>query len=73
MYNWTKTDPSKLPSKQAQEVWKLEQLINYGLNGEKISRKLLQKHFDTIHIDKNAKKLFALLLWNHKASPRNNN
>jgi hypothetical protein len=64
MYNWSHTDPSKLPSKDAQEIWKLEQLINFGLNGEKISRKKLVKYFDRLEIDEKRKKLLSFILWN---------
>ena len=32
-------------------VWKLEQLINFGLDGEKISRNELKKHLNTLNID----------------------
>lgn len=69
MYNWSKTDFSKLPTKALQEIRQLEQLINFGLNGEKISRKKLVKYFDQLDIEPKRKKFLSLLLWNSTTSP----
>jgi hypothetical protein len=54
--------------KQAKQdpVWHLERLINYGLNGEKLDRSLLEKHFDELKIPEQRKDFLALLLWNKK-------
>jgi len=62
MYNWS-TDTTELqkdPEKYA--IWQLEQLINYGLAGEKLDKKLLLNHWDTLHIDPQ-KKVLAFWLW----------
>ncbi|MBU2577697.1 hypothetical protein KKA69_02585, partial [Patescibacteria group bacterium] len=49
MYNWS-TDEEKLKRNYPQEYqkWRLLQLINYGLDGEKIDCKLLKKHWPEI-------------------------
>lgn len=63
MYNWS-TDTKTLeknPEKYA--IWKLEQLINFGLNGEKISEKLLKKYWDRLNLDPNRRKVLAYWLW----------
>jgi hypothetical protein len=49
---------------QKDPVWYLERLINYGLNGEKINRKLIEKHFYQLKIPDNRRAFLELLLWN---------
>jgi hypothetical protein len=55
MYNWS-TDTKKL-SKNTEKysIWKLEQLINFGLNGEKLNLKELRKYFNKLNIDSEKK------------------
>lgn len=63
MYNWS-TDTktlSKYPEKYA--VWKLEQLINFGLNGQTLNLKELKKYFNQLHIDPQKKKYLSFLLF----------
>ena len=52
-----KKDPEKYT------IWKLEQLINYGLNGEKIEEKDLRKYWHKINIDPKRRDLLAFWLW----------
>lgn len=62
MYNWS-TDTktlSKYPEKYA--IWKLEQLINFGLNGQTLNSKELKKYFNQLHIDPQKKKYLSFLL-----------
>lgn len=62
MYNWS-TDTTKLskyPEKYT--IWKLEQLINFGLNGQKINLKKLKKYFSKLNIDPKKKKYLNFLL-----------
>ncbi len=63
MYNWS-TDLERLKkNKPALEKWRLEQMINFGLGGEKISRSLLLKYWPCLDLDPDKKKLLKLLLW----------
>lgn len=51
-----KTDP----------LWRLERLINYGLNaneGEKIDKELLEKYLPKLKIPENRRDFLELLLW----------
>lgn len=51
MNNWS-TDTKKLskyPEKYA--IWKLEQLINFGLNGQRLNFVELKKYFSKLNID----------------------
>ncbi len=63
MYNWN-TDTTQL-EKNPEEytVWRLEQLINYGLDGEKLDRKDLLKYWDKLTIDSKKREILAYLLW----------
>jgi hypothetical protein len=64
MYNWS-VDINylkKYPEKYI--IWKLEQLINFGLGKEKISTKELKKHFSKLNIDPDKKKYLKFLLRN---------
>jgi len=62
MYNWS-VDEKKLkktPDKYA--VWRLEQLINFGLGEEKISENELRKYWAQINVDPARRKFLGLLL-----------
>ena len=63
MYNWS-VDTTRL--KQTPEeytIWKLEQLINYGLNEEKLSENDLKRYWDRLRIDPERKKVLQMWLW----------
>lgn len=62
MYNWS-TDEEQLkkdPEKYA--IWKLEQLVNFGLNDEKISQADLKRYWTSLTIDPARRKFLDLLL-----------
>lgn len=71
MYNWSvdeqyfqKNDP------QGYEVWRLLQLINYGLDGEKLRKKQLKKYWPQIKdkiFDPAIKECLQTILWPPKA------
>jgi len=51
MYNWS-TDTKRLKKGgDAYAKWKLEQQINYGLQGKKLSVPLLRKYLNDLAID----------------------
>jgi len=62
MKNWS-TNTNKL-SKNSKEfsIWKLEQLINFGLNGDKIKKSELKKYWSVIDIDPAKRKFFELFV-----------
>lgn len=49
MYNWS-TDEKQL-KKDKYIIWKLEQMVNFGLGGKKLKADLLKKHWKQINID----------------------
>lgn len=63
MYNWT-VDENKLKGdKEGYAVWKLEQTANFGLNGTKLKKKELKKHWSKLRLDPARKKFLELLLY----------
>ncbi len=67
MYNWSVDIRSLNKSPRSAEIWKLEQSINFGLNGEKLNRALVMKHWDRLHLDPARKKFLKFLLWPKKS------
>jgi len=63
MYNWS-VDPKEFgKNAQAHTVWKLEQMVNFGLDGQKIKEKELKKYWNTIVIDPARRAFLSLLLY----------
>lgn len=62
MKNWS-TDTSELQKNtEKYAVWRLEQLINFGLGGEKIDRAELRKYWNIVSIDPFKRKFLALFV-----------
>lgn len=62
MYNWS-TDQKELkkePEKYA--IWKLEQMVNFGLNGDKIDKKELKKYWPKLNLDPHRRRLLEVFL-----------
>jgi len=69
MYNWSIDEEKfKKESPKAYKLWRLTQLINYGLDGEKLDRKEVKKAWPKIKnkIDPNTKSYFEYILWDKK-------
>ena len=63
MYNWS-TDTKELEKDpDAYAIWKLEQAINFGLNGERLNEDELRKYWSKLAIDPTRKKFLELLLF----------
>lgn len=62
MYHWSVDVEhlKKFPEKY--KIWRLEQLINFGLREEKIDPAELKKYFNQLHIDPAKKKYLEFLL-----------
>ena len=60
MFNWN-TDTKKM-KKADLEVWKLEQLINFGLNGEKIDLKSLKRNWTKLKLDPKRRRFMKLFV-----------
>jgi len=69
MYNWSVDEKQfKKADSKAYEIWKLEQAINYGLGGKKISEKLTRKYWPKLDLDPESKRFLEFLLWPKKKS-----
>lgn len=67
MYNWS-IDLNKMGrnSKDA-TIWKLEQTINFGLNGKKLNKLLTKRYWKKLHLDPARRKFLKFLLWPKKS------
>lgn len=66
MLNWNVDEERfKKEDPENYKLWRLTQLINYGTDGEKLSRKELKKAWPKIkdEIDPYKRRLFEYLLW----------
>lgn len=62
MKNWS-TDTSDLQkNKEKFSIWRLEQLINFGLGEEKINLDELRTYWDVVNIDPFKKKFLSLFI-----------
>ncbi len=63
MHNWS-TDTTRLQQHpDAYDIFFLEQMINFGLNGKKISEENLRKNWSSLDIDPQKRAFLQTLLW----------
>jgi hypothetical protein len=63
MHNWS-TDIAELKKNKKQyAVWRLEQMVNFGLGGKKINRQELKKYWKLLNLDANKKNYLKMILW----------
>ena len=75
MYNWsTDEETFKRINPQKYKLWKLEQLINYGLDEEKLDKEEVKKAWPKIedNLDPYKKRAIEYLLWGKIYSLPNN-
>jgi len=63
MYNWSVDIKQLKKNKKQYAIWKIEQLVNFGLNGKKIKKSELKKYWPELNLDAKKKKLLSLVLW----------
>jgi len=67
MYNWSVDEKQfKREDPEGYQIWRLEQMINWGLGNEKLSESLLRKYWKKIFMDDITKKYLQFLLWQKK-------
>jgi hypothetical protein len=75
MVNWS-TDEQKFSKKNPKEykIWRLVQLINYGLGGEKLSVAEIKSNWSEIKdkLDPYKQRALEYLIWGHLYSLPNN-
>jgi len=63
MYNWS-TDITRLKKdKKAYTIWRLEQMVNFGLGKEKIRAEELKENWNKLNLDPLKKNFLKMLLW----------
>mgnify|MGYP001595126597 CR=1 FL=1 len=62
MYNWSVDTKNLKKTPQKYTIWRLEQLINFGLNGEKINTVDLKRYWPYLNLDPNRKKVLEYWL-----------
>ena len=63
MYNWSVDTTELKKDKKQYAVWRLEQMVNFGLGGEKLNRGELKKYWPLLNLDEKRKKFLFMLLW----------
>ena len=61
MYNWSVDLKELKKDKEAYTIWRLQQLINYGLSGERLNKRLVKKYWDKLYLDPAKKKYLKFL------------
>lgn len=62
MYNWSVDESVLAADKTAHTKWRLEQLINFGLNTEKINEQELKTHWSDLALDPSRRRFLDFLL-----------
>jgi len=62
MKNWTVDTKHLKKFPQKFKNWQLEQLINFGLDGQKIPRRDLENNINDLHLDPDKKRYIQFLL-----------
>jgi len=63
MYNWS-VDLKKLgKTSQEAKIWRLEQAINFGLNGQKLDKTTVKRFWQRLRLDPQRKRFLKILLW----------
>lgn len=67
MYNWSVDEKQfKKADPEGYKIWRLEQMINYGLGGQKVEEALVRKYWARLYLDKPTKRYLKFLLWPQK-------
>lgn len=61
MYNWS-TDEKAFKNKEEKDIWELEQLVNFGLNNQKISSEKIRLYWNRLIIDPYRRKFLRMIL-----------
>lgn len=62
MYNWSTQEKELKKNKEKYAIWKLEQMVNFGLDEEKIDKEELKKYWTYINIDSARRRFLEMLL-----------
>ncbi len=63
MKNWSTDINALMKDPEAYAIWKLEQQVNFGLDGEKINESDLRKYWDRLQVDPARRAFLKILLY----------
>lgn len=63
MYNWSTNEEILKCNPTKYAIWKIEQMVNFGLNGERIKVTDLKKYWPRLALDPARRKFLELLLY----------
>ncbi len=64
MYNWSvNTSDFKKNFPKKYKIWKIEQMINYGLNNEKLDEIDVRKYFSKLRLDPKKREYIKSLIF----------
>ncbi len=64
MYNWSVDEKKfKKEDPEGYKIWRLEQMINWGLGEEKLNKDELRKRWGQLFLDPIKKRYLEFLLW----------
>ena len=69
MYNWSVDEKYLKKFPQQYKLWKLKQIISYGLDGEKLDKEEVINNWDGLknRLDLNRRRFLEFLLWNKQS------
>lgn len=62
MHNWSIDEKKLKQNPERYAVWRLEQLINYGLGDEKLSEEEVRRYWSELSLDPARRRFVELLL-----------
>lgn len=62
MYNWSTNTEELKKDPERYAKWRLEQLINFGLGGERLEESLVRKYWSVLRLDEARKRFLSILL-----------
>ena len=63
MYNWSTDEEALQKDTKEYAIWRLEQMVNFGLNREKLSEMELRKYWEKLSLDPARRAFLKLLLY----------
>ncbi|HEY4515128.1 MAG TPA: winged helix-turn-helix domain-containing protein [Candidatus Paceibacterota bacterium] len=67
IYNWSTNEKEfKRKDPKGYEIWRLQQMINYGLRGNHLDESAVRRHWNSFHLDPTKKSYLEFLLWPKK-------
>lgn len=72
MRNWSVDIKELKKDKEQYAIWRLEQMVNFGLGGERLNIIDLKKYWNKLHLDPNKKKFLLYLMDKKQPYGKNN-